>query len=402
MSAPLKRGRAALYQRALGLLFMVVVAALVALTVGLYQKAFPPVTMIGLDADRAGNQLTPGADVKVRGLLVGEVRSIRSTGQGARLELALHPETAGQLPADLHALLLPKTLFGEKFVALQIRDEPSSRRLHAGDVISQDRTATGLETETALNDLYPLLVSLQPHDLSLALNALSGALRGRGDAIGANAVRTAAYLRRLNPELPTLRADMERLGQVTQGYADATPDLLRVLDNFAANSRNLEQEKGSLDNFLTTGSTFSASAESILRQNSDRFVSLARDSVPSLQVYAERATGYPCLLKAVVAQQPEIERTFGGLQPGLHITLEVTQDNGSLTPNQAPVYGDGGGKLCYGLDPSHPIRPITLYYNPYDGYYDGQQTDPYTGKPPCQHSPCARPGPRAPTTSGRR
>ncbi len=68
-----------LYQRALGLLFMVVVTALVALTVGLYQKAFTPVTMIGLDADRAGNQLTPGADVKVRGLLVGEVRSIRST-----------------------------------------------------------------------------------------------------------------------------------------------------------------------------------------------------------------------------------------------------------------------------------------------------------------------------------
>jgi len=402
VSAPLKRGRAALYQRALGLLFMVVVAALVALTVGLYQKAFTPVTMIGLDADRAGNQLTPGADVKVRGLLVGEVRSIRSTGQGARLELALNPETAGQLPADLHALLLPKTLFGEKFVALQIRDEPSSRRLHAGDVISQDRTATGLETETALNDLYPLLVSLQPHDLSLALNALSGALRGRGDAFGANAVRTAAYLRRLNPELPTLRADMERLGQVTQGYADATPDLLRVLDNFAANSRNLEQEKGSLDNFLTTGSTFSASAESILRQNSDRFVSLARDSLPSLQVYAERATGYPCLLKAVAAQEPEIERTFGGRQPGLHITLEVTKDNGSFTPNQAPVYGDGGGKLCYGLDPAHPLPPITLYYNPYDGYYDGQQTDPYTGKPPCQHSPCARPGPRAPTTSGRR
>jgi len=401
VSAPLKRGRAALYQRALGLLFMVVVAALVALTVGLYQKAFTPVTMIGLDADRAGNQLTPGADVKVRGLLVGEVRSNRSTGQGVRLELALHPETAGQLPADLHALL-PKTLFGEKFVALQIRDEPSSRRLHAGDVISQDRTATGLETETALNDLYPLLVSLQPHDLSLALNALSGALRGRGDAIGANAVRTAAYLRRLNPELPTLRADMERLGQVTQGYADATPDLLRVLDNFAASSRDLEQEKGSLDTFLTTGTTFSASAESILRQNSDRFVSLARDSLPSLQVYAERATGYPCLLKAVAAQEPEIERTFGGLQPGLHITLEVTKDNGSFTPNQAPVYGDGGGKLCYGLDPAHPLRPITLCYNPYDGYYDGQQTDPYTGKPPCQHSPCARPGPRAPTTSGRR
>jgi len=131
-------------------------------------------------------------------------------------------------------------------------------------------------------------------------------------------------------------------------------------------------------------------------------VSLARDSLPSLQVYAERATGYPCLLKAVAAQEPEIERTFGGRQPGLHITLEVTKDNGSFTPNQAPVYGDGGGKLCYGLDPAHPLPPITLYYNPYDGYYDGQQTDPYTGKPPCQHSPCARPGPRAPTTSGRR
>lgn len=380
-------------QRVGGVAFLVVVGLLVALTVAIYQKAFTPVVRVTLQADRIGNQLTIGADVKVRGLVVGEVRSVRTTGDGATLELALNPSMP--VPADVTAQLLPKTLFGEKFVSL-VPGRAAGPSLEAGDVITQDHSRTALETETALNDLLPVLRALKPQELSMTLNALSGALRGRGDRIGATLARTGGYLAELNPQLPTLRTDMAELGVVAHDYSAALPDLVRVLDNLSANSRSLGTEQGALHSFLTDNRTFAASADSLLRQDQGRFVALARDSLPSLAVYAERSPDYPCLFTSLVAAEKVTEDTFGGLQPGLHITLEPVQDNGAYVPGQEPRYGDTGrGTFCHGLDPQHPIRPLTADYNPTDGYMDGQEVDPTTGRAPCTHRPCAEPPPGA-------
>ena len=74
MSPPLRKGRALASQRLAGLVFLAVIAGLVLLTVALYQKRFASVVMVDLRTGPVGNQLTERADVKVRGLRVGEVR----------------------------------------------------------------------------------------------------------------------------------------------------------------------------------------------------------------------------------------------------------------------------------------------------------------------------------------
>lgn len=391
MSAPLRRGRALARQRVQGVAFLGVLAVLVATTVAMYEKALTPVVHVVLEADRAGNQLTKGADVKVRGLLVGEVRGIRSTGDGARLDLALQPDEAQLLPRNVTAQLLPKTLFGEKYVALGLPAQADEQPLRAGDVIRQDRTSTALETERAVDDLLPVLRSLRPQDLSRTLDALSTALRGRGDRLGADLQRTAAYLTHLNPQLPTLQHDLAGLADLADSTAEATPALLLVLDNLSASSRSAVTEQPRIDAFLTSTTAFAATAEDLVRDDDRRLVTLARDSVPVLNLYAAQSAGYPCLLSSLAYLEPRIEKSFGGAQPGLHLTLEATQDNGGYTTGMEPRYGDTGGDVCRGLDPRHPELNIPLYYNPYDGYYDGQEVDPYTGKPPCTHRPCAEP-----------
>jgi virulence factor Mce-like protein len=378
-------------QRLLGIAFLTVLAVLVGLTVALYQKAFTPVVHVTLEADRIGNQLSKGADVKVRGLLVGEVRRVTSTGDGARLDLALQPEQAALLPRDVTAQLLPKTLFGEKLVQLDLPAAVGPVGLRDGDRIAQDRSSTALETETAVNDLLPVLQALRPQELSLTLNALSAALRDRGDQVGANLERTAAYLAHLNPALPTLQQDLAGLADLASTSADAAPALLQVLDNLSFSSRSLVDQQPRLDAVLTSGSGFAASAREVVAANEQRLVRLASSSLPVLNAYAAQAAGYPCLLKSLAYLEKPIEQSFGGLQGGLHLTLEATSDNGGYTTGMEPQYGDTGGETCRGLDPAHPELNIPLYYNPYDGYYDGQEVDPYTGKPPCTHQPCAHP-----------
>jgi phospholipid/cholesterol/gamma-HCH transport system substrate-binding protein len=66
---------------------------------------------------------------------------------------------------------------------------------------------------------------------------------------------------------------------------------------------------------------------------------------------------------------PVIGRSFGGLQPGLRITLEVTADQGGFLPSDTPVNGDATGPTCYGLEPRLK-GDITVYREATDGYND--------------------------------
>ena len=74
--------------KAYGIVFLTVVALLVGLAIASFQKRFTPVVMVSLETTRLGSQLQESADVKLRGLVVGEVRTIEATPKGARLGLA--------------------------------------------------------------------------------------------------------------------------------------------------------------------------------------------------------------------------------------------------------------------------------------------------------------------------
>ncbi|MDP3711007.1 MAG: MCE family protein [Mycobacteriales bacterium] len=367
MSAPIARGAALVRRRVLGLVFLVVIALLVWTTVALYTKRFADEATVLLRADRAGNQLTTGADVKARGLIVGRVSEVSATDDGAELELKLDRSMIGQLSGDVTAQLLPKTLFGEKFVALV--PGTSADRLADGDVITQDRSSTALETARVVDDLLPLLRTLKPEQLSTTLGALSSALRDRGDRLGANLELLDAYLRDLNPSLPTLEQDFRGLADFADTLDAAAPDLLSVIEDLSFSSRSVVDQQDELSGFLDATAAFSDETEAFLRENEQRLVRLSQDSLPSLQAYARYAPGFPCLLDGITRTNALAEDTFGGLQPGLHITLEVVQDQNGFQPGDEPQYVDDSGPKCDGLI-GEPVRPFQPTYEPRDGYCD--------------------------------
>ena len=370
MAPPLRKGRALAYQRLSGITFLVVLSLLVWLSVALYNKAFTETVDVSLQTDRAGNQLSVHADVKVRGVVVGEVRKITANGSRAVLKLSLKPGEVRRIPRNVQAQLLPKTLFGEKEVDLLVPDTPSPDHLRNGDTIAQDRSTTALETERALNDLLPLLRSLKPQALSASLNALATAVRGRGDLIGSTAVKQAAYFRSLNASLPTLQRDMQGLADLANTYADAAPALLQTLDNLSFSSRSVVDQRTQLDAFLRSTSDFASTARAVTAQNEQSFIDLARDSRPVLAVYEKYAPIYACTLSSIVVQQVEVERTEGGLQGGLHIVLEPIRDrNGGYVAGDEPKYKEVRDNQCFGLKGKR-IRPYPNSANPQDGYRD--------------------------------
>ena len=339
--------------RTYGVVFLVVLALLVGLTVAIYNKTFVDVVHVTLKTDRVGNQLAPPADVKLRGMIVGEVRSVSSNGKRATVDLALQPRTVGLIPANVTARLLPKTLFGEKFVDLQIPPRPSQARLSEGDVITQDRTSTAIELERVLDNLLPLLRTINPGKLNATLNALATALEGRGKRLGENLELVDGYFTRLNPELPTIQQDLVGLADVSAIYADAAPDLVRMLRNFSVTTATIKDKSEVYAGFLAGTAGFATTTRQLLEEDGDRIIQLAAVGRPTLGLLARYSPEYPCLLQGLAQSDDFIGKTFANGE--LHITLEVTRARKGYQPGEEPAWRENRGPECYGVP--NPPRP---------------------------------------------
>ncbi|TWP46337.1 MCE family protein [Lentzea tibetensis] len=361
--------------RILGIAFLLAIAMFLTLTVAIYRDAFGDYVKVTLKTDHIGNQLQTASDVKVRGLIVGTVKAVRTRGEGAELELALEPDKVGLIPQNVSARLLPKTLFGERYVNLVLPQEKNGK-LGEGDVIEQDRSSSAIELERVLDDLMPVLQSIQPEKLATTLTALSQALDGRGKPLGQTLVSLDSYLGELNPQLPLLKENITKLADVSNVYSDAAPDLIQALNDMTVTSKTLVEQKQNLLALYGTMTTTSQDLTSFLAVNKNNLIQLNDSARPTLELLAKYAPEYPCLLKGLADFEPVISKAFGEgtAEPGLHITLEITQNRGKYLPNKdEPEYADKRGPRCFDLVP----RPDPFPQYPPDGpVQDGSSAPP--------------------------
>ncbi|HVK21938.1 MAG TPA: MCE family protein [Actinokineospora sp.] len=337
-------------RRVLGLAFIAVILGLVALSVAMYNKAFTPVAKVTLTTDKVGNQLAVHSDVKVRGLVVGEVRKITPTADGAVLDLAIDPEKIDVIPNNVAARFLPKTLFGERYVSLQIPEQAADGSLRAGDNIRQDNSTKAVELEQAFESLLPVLQAVQPQKLSSTLTAISTALQGRGKDLGATLADLGDLVGEVNPHLPKLREDLRSLATVSETYGDVTPDLVAALTDLTVTSKTVAEQRANLDLLFASTTTASRDLESFLRANSANLIQLADSARPTLETLARYSPEYPCLLKQMSEGVQVINKALGigTNKPGLHATIEVTVNRGAYKPGKdEPRYQEDRGPRCY-------------------------------------------------------
>lgn len=356
--------RSKLGRRGAGAAFLLVMALFVVLTVQVYDKQFVSSVTVILQADHAGNQLHENSEVKARGVKVGTVRTIRSTGEGAEIELALDPDQAGKLPRDVSALLIPKTLFGERYVQLSIPEDSGGGPIADGDVITQDRSANAVELERVFDDLLPVLQAVQPHKLAATLTAISTALDGRGTQLGDTVVAAADYLEAFNPNLPRLDEDIRDLAQVSQLYGDIAPDLLDSLTDSTVTLNTAAEQRAELGTLYQQVTSSSQDVALFLRNNKDNLIQLTAAGRAPLELAARYSPSFPCTLRALAELKPAMDRALGAgtSEPGLHIEAIVTEPRGAYVPGvDDPVYNATGGPRCYpsGVAPG-PGVPVTL------------------------------------------
>ena len=305
--------------RLLGVIFLVLLLLGVWGTYAVFTKKFVDYVPVTLETSKIGLQLPMLADVKIRGVIVGEVREIDTDGEGARLHLAIQPDKVDIIPANATARIQPKTLFGEKYVALQIPEGPQAQPISANAVITESEVAT--EVEKLLNDIYPFLRTVQPAELNYTLTALATALEGRGEAIGQNLVILDDYLQRTNPKLPLLVEDLRLLGEVSEEYRAVMPEVARLLRNSVTTGNTLLEKEQKLEALFGDVAGFSSTSKDFLEANGENIIRLGELSVPQLRLYEKYAPEYPCLFQGMSNWIPRMDSGWRGHT--LHINLET-------------------------------------------------------------------------------
>jgi len=343
-----------------GVVFLSVIALLIGLSIAVYEKKFERVTMVTIHADRAGLQLARFGDVRINGVLVGQVRSVGEDGKEAVIKVAVDPDEAKDIPANVGVQIIPTTLFGQKFIQF-VRPAAPSGQLHDGQVIPADRVETNVELSKILADLFPLLRAVQPAELNYTLNALATALQGRGEELGRTLDELDSYLGAISDKLPTLKQDLVSLADVADTYDVAAPDLIDVLGNLTVTSKTVIEKADDLDAFFGDVRGLAVTSTRILSDNDKNLIRVGKVSEPVLRLLAVYSPEFPCLIKGSANYRPRLASVFQGNMIRQHFVFNTPQYR-EYDHRDTPVYGEvGHGPWCLGLpNPPEPIPPQPL------------------------------------------
>lgn len=375
-----------LRKRVLGLAFFLIVALFLWFTIAVYNKTFQDVVKVDLVTDSVGNALPQHADVKMRGVLVGEVRSAEPDGPKVKAEMALNPEQAQEIPSNVTARLLPKTLFGERYVDLVVPEDPSGTPIAAGDTVQQDASGNAVEVGRLLDSVLPLLQAIPPQDLSTTLGALAQALEGRGEQLGVTIDRLDEIFRGINTEMPNLQAALQGFATFTETYADAAPQLVSALNNLRTTNATIVSQRPQIDTLLASLTATAPTVTDFLTANRDNIISIAANSNEALSLLATYSPSFGCTLANFAQLKPRIDELMGQgtAHTGPHVTIEITNPRGRYLPNQdEPRWFDTRGPWCepeppLGVDPGqYPGGSIN------DGSYQPPTRNP--GAEPTQY-----------------
>lgn len=190
--------------------------------------------------------LYKGAEVRILGIPVGEVTSVKPVGDAVKVELKW--DAKYKVPANAQAVIVNQTLVADRYVQLTPA-YTGGPQLKDHDEIPATRTATPVEVDQLYDSITRLSTALGP-DGANATGALSrlldtGAqnLDGNGKAIGDSIAQLGAASRTLDGHSGDLFATLSYLQSFTamlkanDGKVRAATDQLSTVTGFLADDK---------------------------------------------------------------------------------------------------------------------------------------------------------------------
>lgn len=253
---------------------------------------------ITVEFARAGLNVRPGDEVRVRGVPVGTISSIdvdRET-YTARYTLSVDPDAP--IAPLTTASLVPKTLFGDKYVELQ-GAPPDAEHLDDGAHIPLERTSAPSEVQEVLDRLEPVLAEVDPVTFANVIASTAEGLDGAGGDI-------ARLVDALPGALETINANQQDLGRIFRavpGIAgtleERADQLVQVAESFGTLATTIDENEDDLVRFVTSTADLSARAAELLTTEEERLTRILDDGFTVIDLVAEQPEALPRLLNGL-------------------------------------------------------------------------------------------------------
>lgn len=250
---------------------------------------------ITVEFARAGLNVRPGDEVRVRGVPVGTIASIDIDDEAyiARYRLSVDPDAP--IAGDTTAALVPKTLFGDKYVELQATPS-GGERIEDGALIPLDRTSAPSEVQEVLDRLQPVLDEVDPVTFANVISSTAEGLDGAGADI-------ATVVDALPDALATItanQADLGRIFRAVPGIAgtleERADQLVQVAESFGTLATTIDENEVELSRFVSDTADLSTRAAELLDTEGARLDRILSNSLSVLDLVNERPGAVAALL----------------------------------------------------------------------------------------------------------
>ncbi|HWU20008.1 MAG TPA: MCE family protein [Nocardioides sp.] len=344
-----------LIARAAGVGLILAVIGAFALTAAFYNRAFDNPAQVTLTTARAGLVMDAGNKVKLRGVEIGRVGSVRLKDGKAVIVLDLDRDQLDQVPANVTAQIRATTVFGAKYVELVPPADPSTARLADGSSVRA--TGVTVEVNTVFDDLDRVLGGLDVAGLNNTLTVVARTLSGRGAQMAQVAARADDYLTRLQPELPQLRRDLLGVARLARLGVQISPALLAILRNATVTANTVNSQSNNLSTLLLDLSILGDHGARVLGVNADALATLLRTLRPTAATLHAYSTELPCLFQGLDNTRKLIGAVIGGTSHALRALVSVRSKLPTYTvPKDLPGLPHGRGPTCAGLPLLSPAQ----------------------------------------------
>lgn len=276
------------------LILVVISATLIWLCYALFAGTLRKEVPVTLTSDRAGLVMETNAKVKLRGVQVGRVSAIKGGREPVELKLEIDPDQIKYIPANVEAQIRATTVFGAKFVDLVYPEDPSPKRLQAGQVLRSRNVST--EVNTVFQNVVSVLNQIDTAKLNSTLAALAEGVRGQGEKIGQATTDANQVLLQLNPRSDTIRQDWQALKGFNDAYSGAAQDILTVLNAASTTSQTITSHTKQLDALLLATIGLSNSGINLLAPNQANLIKSINVLEPTTNLLYKYNPEYTCLL----------------------------------------------------------------------------------------------------------
>ncbi|MDT5355792.1 MAG: phospholipid/cholesterol/gamma-HCH transport system substrate-binding protein [Mycobacterium sp.] len=361
-----------------GVGLLVACALLLALIYAQFRGDFTPKTKLTMLAARAGLVMDQGSKVTYNGVSIGRVAGISEIEHhgkpAAEFTLDVDPKYVDLIPVNVIAKVQATTVFGNKYVSLTSPKEPAPQRITSDNVI--DATSITTEFNTVFQTLVELSESVDPVKVNLTLSAAAQALTGLGDKFGQSIVNGNKILDHVNPQMPTIRHDIQQLAALGDVYAHAAPDLFDALNNAVTTARTLNRHQAELDAALLAAIGFANTGDDIFTRSRPYLERLVADLLPTAHLLDTYSPEVFCTIRNFADLAPRVAVLESGNHYAAQLGVAIAgTENPYVYPDNLPRIngrgGPGGAPGCW--------QPITrdLWPAPYLVMDAGNSIAPY-------------------------